>query len=262
MSDKDWINVMCSGARDITLILHAKQDKMWRQNQQMCEILTLLRVHMLRLHICWWHIAEHAHLVLFIVSRPCNPLLIQPSSWREEENKEGIRYSRPGLIKSQLSAGTCGCWCKVKAMLILPLRFLSVVCFMNYLHAHSRRPGDTETSSTFGFNSLRVILSLETHTSAAALLFYVSFADSSTNSKTDGFWVSSFESRQSPCCPFISFVLLTDCRLLAQLYPTHLTDLMNTVVFRFPMMQQKGNSVRKEKHGISHLAAKMPSVQK
>lgn len=85
--------------------------------------------------------------------------------------------------------------CKVKAMLILPLCSLSFTRFMNYLHAHSRRPGDAETSSTFRFNPLWVILSLETHTSAAALLLYVSFADSSTNSKTDSFWVSSFERR-------------------------------------------------------------------
>lgn len=138
------------------------------------------------------------------MSRPCNPLL-QPSSWREGENKEGIRYAHPGLIESQLAAGTCGCRCKVKAMLILPLRSLSFTHFMNYLHAHSRRPGDAETSSTFRFNPLRVILSLETHTPAAALLFYVSFSDSSTNSKTDGFWVSSFESKPSLYCPFISF---------------------------------------------------------
>lgn len=248
-SDKNWIDMMSSGARDI--IFHMLNVRKREKQTSQCEILTLLHVHMLR--ICWWHIAEHAHLGLFIMSRRFNPLL-QPLSWREGEKREGIRYSLPGLIESQLSEEPVAARCKVKAMLILPLW----MPLMNNLHAHSRRPGDAETSSTFRFNPLGVISSLETHAPAAALLFYVSFTDSSTNSQTDTFWVSS---KDVALPSFHQSFLLTDCRLLVPLHPRHMTALMNPVIYRLPIMQQKGNSLQKKKRGMTHLMVKTFTVK-
>lgn len=213
-----------------------------------CEISTPLHVQTLRLHICWWHIAEHAHLVLFIMSRHCNPLLLQPLSWREGENKEADQIF-PSWF-NWISTFSGNLWLPVhkKDQGLGHVDIASLLALIRPLYellTRSQRPGDAETSSTFRFNPPRVILSLETHAPAAALLFM--FHSPTRPPKPDVFLGQFLWIKAAALLSFHEIFLLTGSapRFLLPPQPTHKTDLMNPVVFCPPMMQREGNSLGK-----------------
>lgn len=129
-------------------------------------------------------------LILYYLS--CNPLLLQPLSWREGENK-GVDQIVPSRF-NWISTFSRNLWLQVHKRGLGHVDIASLLALIRPLYellTHSQRPGDAETSSTFRFNPPQVILSLETHASAAALLFM--FRSPTRPPKPDGFWVSSYE---------------------------------------------------------------------
>lgn len=159
-----------------------------------CEISTPLHVQTLRLHICWWHIAEHAHLVLFIMSRHCNPLLLQPLSWREGENKEADQIF-PSWF-NWISTFSGNLWLPVhkKDQGLGHVDIASLLALIRPLYellTRSQRPGDAETSSTFRFNPPELYWVWK-HTRRLQLCCLCSIRQLAHQSQTC-FWVSSFE---------------------------------------------------------------------
>lgn len=179
-------------AQDIMLILYSKHDEARRRTQPLWNIDTAFTR-------CVSIFADDillSTLILYYLSWAVTVILSSFSPWAGEKGRirRRIRYSRPDLIESRRSAGTCGCRYTKKDQGLGHVDIASLLALIRPLYellTRSQRPGDAETSSTFRSNPPRVTLSLETHASAAALLFL--FRSPTRPPKPDGFWVSSFE---------------------------------------------------------------------